>query len=92
VFTSMAEVLGGAIDRRLHGEHWRQYQAASVQTTLHTAGMGCRSGRKDRRLRLCHRPRRRSQDRRDRELTQAPVNPAYRAPVAGTDLRPTLEP
>jgi GNAT superfamily N-acetyltransferase len=34
VFASMEEILGNEISTRLHGEDWRDFQAASVRDTL----------------------------------------------------------
>lgn len=38
VFASLEDVLGLEINRRLHGEDWRPYQAASVRATLSAPG------------------------------------------------------
>jgi len=39
VFASMASVLGPELDRRMHGDDWREYQAVSVRAVLKEEGM-----------------------------------------------------
>jgi GNAT superfamily N-acetyltransferase len=39
VFASMEAVIGPEISRRLHGDDWTVYQAASVRESLHADGM-----------------------------------------------------